>query len=202
MPVTLADRVLAHLAAHPIEEGAPSVPREVTQDGIADALGNARVAHVSRALKQLIADGLVTAHLAHPAGGARRARAHALTDKGREAAKALPAMPSVRAPAPSRAPAPGSARTPAGRKKELDTLLAVLDDAKRAGPRFVLLEGDAGMGKTRLLDALAAEAAKRGARVLRGASAPTGDEQLVGPIGPALATLGFDRRFRARTAGT
>src|SRR5690348_2131901 len=125
MPVTLADRVLAHLAAHPIEPDAPSVPREVTQDGIADALGNVRVAHVSRALKQLLADGLVTAHLAHPAGGARRARAHALTDKGREAAKSLPAMPAV-APAAHRPSPNAPARTPAGRKKELDQLLTVL----------------------------------------------------------------------------
>lgn len=202
MTATLSDRILAHLAAHPIEETASDVPREVTQDGIADALG-ARVAHVSRALKQLITQGLVSAHLAHPVGGARRARAHALTTSGREAAKALPAMPT-NAPA-HRAQthvATHVSAVPAGRQREFDALHAALAEAQKGGPLCVLLEGDAGSGKSRLLDAFAAEAARGGARVLRGAASPTGAEQLVGPIGPALEPLGFDRRFRARTAGS
>jgi predicted ATPase len=204
MAPTLSDRILAHLRAHPIEEGAADVPREVTQDGIADALG-ARVAHVSRALKRLVAEGTVSARLAHPAGGSRRARAHALTARGRTLAAGLPPLPPEEAPPPARAAARGrDVSVPAGRQREFEELLAALDEARSSeGPRFVLLEGDAGSGKTRLLEAFATEVSRKGgARVLRGASAPTGAEQLVGPVGSALEPLGFDRRFRARTAGT
>lgn len=200
---TLADRIVAHLAAFPIEDDANDVPREVTQEGIADAL-SARVAHVSRGLKALVAQGLVRAHLAHPVGGVRRARAHALTDAGRARARSLPPVAAERPRAPPvEAAAPARAvRPPAGRAKEFAALLDALDAAKAKGPRFALVEGDAGVGRSRLLDALGAEAERRGWRALSAAGAPVGAEQLIGPIGPALAPLGFERRFRARDAGT
>ena len=197
---TLADRILAHLAAHPVEPEAQDVPREVTQEGIADAVG-ARVAHVSRALKTLIDDGLVSAHLAHPRGGSRRARAHGLTPKGWEAAKGLKVAPPPRASAP-RPVAQPDGRPPAGRAREMEQLLAAFDRARAGGPVVVLLEGDAGSGKSRLLHALAAEAKKRGAEALPARGAPVGEEQLVGPLGPALGPLGFERRYRGREAGT
>lgn len=198
---TLAERVLVHLRMHAIERDAVDVPNEVTQEGLADAIG-AQVAHVSRALKTLELRGLVTAHLAHPKGARRRSRAYALTDAGHEKARGLemPSTPAEPAPAaPTRASAP---RIPAGRDAQHAELLAALDAAAKEGPRVVLVEGDAGMGKSRLLQAFAAEAERRRARVLRASAAPTGAEQLVGPLGPALEPLGFERRFRARTAGT
>lgn len=197
---TLAERILVHLRAHPVELDAADVPVEVTQEGIAEVIG-AQVAHVSRALKTLELRGLVKAHLAHPRGAKRRSRAYALTDQGREKAGYLE-MPSGRAepPAPARHAEP--VRVPAGRDAQFAQLVAALDEASKGSPRVVLVEGDAGMGKTRLLQAFASEAQRRRARVLMATGAPTGAEQLVGPLGPALEPLGFERRVKSRTAGS
>ena len=51
-----------------------------------------------------------------------------------------------------------------GRAEELDRLLGLLDRADRGRPAVGLIAGDAGVGKTRLLDELAARATDRGAR--------------------------------------
>src|SRR5262245_26512063 len=55
-----------------------------------------------------------------------------------------------------------------GRERELRALLAALDDALAGRGRLVLLEGEPGIGKTRLADELAARARERGAGVLWG----------------------------------
>ena len=55
-----------------------------------------------------------------------------------------------------------------GRAQELDQLLAHLDRAAGGRSSGVLLAGDAGVGKTRLLDELAVRAGRRGVRVLTG----------------------------------
>lgn len=197
---TLAERILVHLRMHPVDTDAADVPPEVTQEGIAARIG-AQVAHVSRALKSLELRGFVAAHLAHPRGARRRSRAYSLTDTGREKAGYLemPAGPLERVDAPKHAE---PVRSPAGRDAQFAQLVAALDEAAKGGPRVALVEGDAGMGKTRLLDAFANEAQRRRARVLRAKGMPTGDEQIVGPLGPALEPLGFDRRVKARTAGS
>ena len=62
-----------------------------------------------------------------------------------------------------------------GRAEELDRLLALLDRAERGRPAVGLVAGDAGVGKTRLLDELAARAEGRGARVLVGGCMEVGD---------------------------
>lgn len=201
MTLTLSRRIVAHLALHPVEEGAASVPREITQDGIAEALG-AQVAHVSRALKGLVQEGMVHAYLAHPKGGKRRSRAHVLTDAGRKLAATLP----KEAPATVRrvvvtSPVPEVA-VPAGRAREFAALVEQLDAAQKDGPRVALVEAAAGMGKTRLLHAFAHEAQRRGARVVHGASHPVGGEQWLGPLAAALAPLGLEARLRAKTLGT
>jgi DNA-binding SARP family transcriptional activator len=54
-----------------------------------------------------------------------------------------------------------------GRRRELTALLSALDDAGR-GTRTVVVEGEPGIGKTRLVEELAARAADRGARVAWG----------------------------------
>src|SRR3954454_7603998 len=55
-----------------------------------------------------------------------------------------------------------------GRAQELGQLLAHLDRAAAGRSSAVLLAGDAGVGKTRLLDELGVLARKRGVRVLTG----------------------------------
>lgn len=66
-----------------------------------------------------------------------------------------------------------------GREPLLAHLLRALDDAAAGRGRGVLLEGEAGVGKTRVLDAIADAARARGMRVLRGGSREAG--------GPAFA---------------
>ncbi|MFI5287946.1 MAG: ATP-binding protein, partial [Candidatus Dormibacteria bacterium] len=60
-----------------------------------------------------------------------------------------------------------------GRESELATLEDALIDAARADGRFVVVSGDAGMGKTRLTSEAQGQAAKLGFTLLRGGCAPT-----------------------------
>ncbi len=56
-----------------------------------------------------------------------------------------------------------------GRDEELSTLLAALHAARQGQPTLVLLSGEAGIGKTRLLDEFLARAQSAGCRTLSGA---------------------------------
>ncbi|WP_369140665.1 helix-turn-helix transcriptional regulator [Modestobacter versicolor] len=62
-----------------------------------------------------------------------------------------------------------------GRAEELARLMAHVDRAVQGRPSAVLVAGDAGVGKTRLLDELSARAAERGVRVLSGHCVDLGD---------------------------
>ena len=62
-----------------------------------------------------------------------------------------------------------------GRADELGRLMAHVDRAVGGRSSAVLLAGDAGVGKTRLLDELAVRAAERGVRVLTGHCVDLGD---------------------------
>jgi DNA-binding SARP family transcriptional activator/tetratricopeptide (TPR) repeat protein len=80
------------------------------------------------------------------------------------------ALPSV-APAPRWTPsAPSVAGTSfvVGRDSELERLRSACDDAWGGRAAVVLLSGEAGIGKTRLIDALVAEVLGRGGRALVG----------------------------------
>src|SRR5262245_53289805 len=55
-----------------------------------------------------------------------------------------------------------------GRGRELGIVGSALDEAARGRGRVVLITGDPGIGKTRLVTELAARARDRGARVLSG----------------------------------
>jgi DNA-binding CsgD family transcriptional regulator len=80
-----------------------------------------------------------------------------------------------------------------GRSAEVARLDAVLDRAGRGDPRVVLVAGDAGVGKTRLLLALAERARARGGRVLSGAAVELGDIGLAYlPVVDALRELAGD----------
>jgi len=62
-----------------------------------------------------------------------------------------------------------------GRADELSRLLGLLDRAERGRPAVGLIAGDAGVGKTRLLDELATRAGGAGVRVLVGGCMEVGD---------------------------
>src|SRR5215203_2396644 len=74
-----------------------------------------------------------------------------------------------------------------GRAEELARLWAALERAEQDQPAMVLLAGDAGVGKTRLLTELADQARRRGAQVLVGGCLEVGDVGL--PYVPLIAAL-------------
>ena len=65
-----------------------------------------------------------------------------------------------------------------GRSAEISTLLSAVDEANARRAGAVLLSGDAGVGKTRLLDEVAAGAQQRGFTVLAGHCSDFGDAGL------------------------
>lgn len=74
-----------------------------------------------------------------------------------------------------------------GRSTELGRLLAAMEGAGQGQPAMVLLAGDAGVGKTRLLVELADRARERGVQVLIGGCLEVGDVGL--PYVPIVAAL-------------
>jgi DNA-binding SARP family transcriptional activator/tetratricopeptide (TPR) repeat protein len=83
-----------------------------------------------------------------------------------------PAPPARRSQVPTTVPAtvPGrrAAGTFVGRRRELETLEAGLEDAINGRGRLFLLVGEPGIGKSRLADEFASRAKQRGANVLWG----------------------------------
>lgn len=75
-----------------------------------------------------------------------------------------------------------------GRAKEMAQITAAMTD-RRPGPRGVVLTGDAGVGKTSLLSAVGAQAARRHAIVLRGACVDVGETWPFYPIHTAAKEL-------------
>jgi DNA-binding SARP family transcriptional activator len=99
----------------------------------------------------------------------------------------LPPVP-VAVPAP-RAPSTAPVATSlVGRDVELAALLSVLDEAG-ASARLGVVEGEAGIGKTRLLEELAVVARDRGALVLWGRSHESGAAPAFWPWLPVLRAL-------------
>ncbi|CAM5500275.1 LuxR family transcriptional regulator OS=Streptomyces fumanus OX=67302 GN=GCM10018772_54790 PE=4 SV=1 [Streptomyces fumanus] len=83
-----------------------------------------------------------------------------------------------------------------GREAELARLTGVLAPAPAGGARAVLIAGDAGVGKTRLLDEAAARAAGAGRTVLTGHCVDLGDVGLPYlPFTEILGALAADQRF-------
>jgi len=74
-----------------------------------------------------------------------------------------------------------------GRAAELGRLEVALDRAEQGQPQLVLVAGDAGVGKTRLLVELADRARQRGAQVLVGGCLEVGDVGL--PYVPVITAL-------------
>ncbi|MFE5369721.1 helix-turn-helix transcriptional regulator [Streptomyces mirabilis] len=83
-----------------------------------------------------------------------------------------------------------------GRDDELARLTGVLDRARAGTPRAVVLSGDAGVGKTRVLTEAAAHATRTGMTVLTGHCVDLGDVGLPYlPFTEILGVLGADERF-------
>ncbi|MDX3308819.1 ATP-binding protein [Streptomyces sp. NPDC054884] len=83
-----------------------------------------------------------------------------------------------------------------GREEELARLSGVLERAREGEARAVLLAGDAGVGKTRLLGEVAARAAGSGLTVLTGHCVDLGDVGLPYlPFTEILGALAADERF-------
>jgi tetratricopeptide (TPR) repeat protein len=99
------------------------------------------------------------------------------------------------------APAEVAAALFAGRHDELRTLLAALEAALTGRGSLVLVAGEPGIGKSRLLEELAAHARRRGARVLVGRAWEAGGAPPFWPWVEALRPLGADwdpERLRSR----
>jgi DNA-binding CsgD family transcriptional regulator len=77
-----------------------------------------------------------------------------------------------------------------GRRPELSALAAALERALEGEPAVALVGGEAGVGKTRLVEELAASATAAGARVLSGACVELGGDRLpLAPLADALRAL-------------
>jgi ATP/maltotriose-dependent transcriptional regulator MalT len=77
-----------------------------------------------------------------------------------------------------------------GRGAELNALTAALESALAGDPAVVLVGGEAGIGKTRLVEEAASRARERGTRVLSGSCIELGGEGLpLSPLVDALRTL-------------
>ena len=80
--LTAKDRVLLHIAEHPVDAEAPTVPAALTQEGIAEHSGFAR-RHFSILVGPLLRDGLLRERVAHVLGIRQRRKVYELTWSGR-----------------------------------------------------------------------------------------------------------------------
>ncbi|HUS62781.1 MAG TPA: BREX system ATP-binding domain-containing protein, partial [Acidimicrobiales bacterium] len=80
-----------------------------------------------------------------------------------------------------------------GRQRELGVLDAALDEASAGRTRMVLVRGDAGIGKTRLVEELVDRARRRGCDAVWGRAWEGGGAPEYWPWIEALRALGHDR---------
>ncbi len=101
----------------------------------------------------------------------------------------FPAPPASRPPGAEIAPVPGTPSPLVGREREVALLDAVLDATHAAEPDrpLLLLAGEPGIGKTRLLQAAAQRAITAGWTVLAGGCHRRGGQQPYSPLLDALA---------------
>jgi len=88
-PLLAIEKLLVHLTEYPELGDLELHPREMTQDGMSEAVDVSRP-HVARVLKVLLGRGLVDSKMAHIPGAMDRWRTYFLTDLGRrEAARII-----------------------------------------------------------------------------------------------------------------
>ncbi|MDH4122843.1 MAG: helix-turn-helix domain-containing protein [Thermoplasmata archaeon] len=85
---SIADRVLLHLSKVRIDRGAEKVPNEISQEGIAAAVGISR-SHVPRAVKELISAGYIEESKKHVKDGEKRVKVYLITPRGLARAKEI-----------------------------------------------------------------------------------------------------------------
>ena len=148
-------------AAHPLRER----PWEQLLTALHRAGRTADALDRYQRVRRLLADELGL----EPGAGLKAAHAAILRDDARPAAPPpLPPAPPHPAPLPSAPPPPAppraqpTGRVPlVGRDRETALLRAAVAGLPRTGPRFLLLDGEAGIGKTRLADELSLAAGVR-----------------------------------------
>ncbi len=134
-----------------------------------------------------------TLDLPRPAGSYATGEIPVVPAATPDPAPTAPSVPMAEAVvAAARTLAPGARLTPGprlvGRDAELRQVLAALDEA-RVAPRVVLVEGEPGIGKTRLVEELAAEATAQGMTVLWGRAFEGGAAPAFWPWLPPLRAL-------------
>ncbi|MFL6080614.1 MAG: ATP-binding protein [Ornithinibacter sp.] len=99
--------------------------------------------------------------------------------------------------AASGAPRPSGSAVLCGRDSQLRVLTDVLRDLTTAGPRFVVLEGEPGIGKTRLAQGATDTARGHGLRVAWGRCHEDASVPALWPWRQVVSTLGADRALTA-----
>jgi hypothetical protein len=78
---TVRERILLHLASFSVNAEDHEVPFEVTQEGIASAVG-IKTRHLIQNIRPMIADNLVIQKSTYHRGGRQRSKVYFLTGKG------------------------------------------------------------------------------------------------------------------------
>src|SRR5882762_938483 len=108
-PLTIQERILLHLEPHTKEREAYTVPKDVTQAGIAASLA-IRVAHASREVRKLVESNLAEERDAAVSGAKRHQKAYFLTPSGVVAAQKMRKEFGPSASLAEGTPAPGAPR--------------------------------------------------------------------------------------------
>ena len=154
-PLTIQERILLHLAGFTSAKEAYTVPREVTQAGIAGSLA-IRVAHASREVRKLVDSRMADERDAAVQGARRHQKAYFLTPSGVLAAQKLKAEvgplppPASLAAAAPKGPIAVERERPTlryffGRHEELETARKILTSRG-----VLVIIGIAGIGKSTL----------------------------------------------------
>jgi DNA-binding SARP family transcriptional activator len=181
-----------HLLAEALIALEPAEAALVAGEGVADDPFDEQA--VRSLMRALVADGRAAAALTSYDDLAARLREDLGTSPDRETSD-LHLSVLREAALPAEAPAPHQVERPllVGREPELAEAEGAWSGlASRGRSRLLLVEGEAGIGKTRLLDAVADLAAATGGRVLRGRCHPAERSLFLQPFVEALRPVLLD----------
>jgi predicted transcriptional regulator len=91
--LTVRDRILVHLAGFAFNKPDHQVPPQVSQEGIAEAVG-IKQRHISQYVQPMITEGLVLERSSYVRGGRQHQKVYFLTDQGRKEADWMQNNPS------------------------------------------------------------------------------------------------------------